>query len=176
MSDSTLPVFHVEQFPEEFFVDLAIGVSSFTEICDNYEVPPAVAAQLESDPVFQRRLRMATQVVEDTGEAFRSRCRVVVSNNVQNIANMMRDNDVPASTQLDAFKTLVKFGGLEPTRDAATGPTGPQLVLNIVAPDGTTHAIGGTQPRTITAEPVEDAEFTELEVLPPAASSLFGAG
>ena len=89
---------------------------------------------------------------------------------------MMQDMDVPASTQLDAFKTLVKYGGLEPAKSDDTAGTGPQLVLNIVAPDGTTHNFGNTQNTSaIEAEFTDVKPEVQLDILPPEASNLFGA-
>lgn len=178
MTETTqLPAVHIEALSEEFFIDVAVGVNSFADICDNYEIDPVSAKTLELDPVFQRRLRIAQQVVEDDGTAFRSRCRVAVTDSVHHVMHMLKDTDVPASTQLDAFKTLVKYGGLEPTREDSNMSTGPQLVLNIVAPDGTAHNIGAqvaTPPRAIDGEFTE-SEPVELSILPPAASNLFEA-
>lgn len=191
--NSTLPSVRIADLPEEFFIDLAIGTNTFVEICDNYNIDEQTAATLDSDALFQRRFRIAKQVVEDDGTAFRSRCRAAVTNSVHHVMNMMRDADVSASTQLDAFKTLVKYGGLEPQREDSGAVSGPQLVLNIVAPDGTTTdfvAHNGTTtdfvaqiPQKMRQNTIEDADFEEikaseapeLSILPPQASALFGA-
>lgn len=161
----TLPALRVEELPEEFFIDLAVGTNSFVEICDNYGIDAATADTLEADPVFTRRLRIATQVVEDDGRAFRSRCRVAVTNSVHHIVHMMQDSDVPASTQLDAFKTLVKYGDLEPATKGE-GVGGPSLVLQIVGPGGEMQdVLGGA---VVAKEPpdssalIEDASFEEV--------------
>ncbi|MBT7538615.1 MAG: hypothetical protein HN683_04705 [Gammaproteobacteria bacterium] len=178
MTDTTqLPALSIESLPEEFFIDLAVGVNSYVDICDNYDIDEATAQALETDPLFTRRMRIAQQVVDDDGTAFRSRCRSAVTNSVHNVVHMMADADVPASTQLDAFKTLVKYGGLEPPKTDETGAAGPQLVLNIVAPDGAVHNFGVATPPVTTVD-VQDAEFEEVEplsILPPAASNLFEA-
>lgn len=171
-----LPALQVEALPEEFFIDIAVGVNSFTEICDNYEITEPQSVALENDPVFQRRLRMAQEIVETDGTAFKARCRAAVTNSVHNVVHMMQDVDVPASTQLDAFKTLVKYGGLEPVKSDDGVGTGPQLVLNIVAPDGTNHNFGAAQ-QTVEADFTEVADDASpiLDILPPEASNLFGA-
>lgn len=178
----TLPALKINELPEEFFIDVAVGVDPFEDICDNYELSPEAAAQLEADPAFQRRLRIAKQVVEDDGRAFRSRCRVAVTNAVHHVVHMLRDTDVPASVQLDAFKTLVKFGDLEPAAKKDQSGGGPALTLNIVAPDGTSHNFTAqVEPEPIEAEysetPREDCsrDVPELSIVPPAGASLFDA-
>lgn len=175
-----LPTVRIEDLPEEFFIDLAVGTNSFLEICDNYDIDEPTANYLESQPLFQRRLRIAQQVVEDDGTAFRSRCRVAVANSVHHVVHMMQDTDVPASTQLDAFKTLVKYGGLEPQKEESAAANGPSLVLNIVAPDGTATDFVAQVSQKGADEDVFDAEYEEVDtpefaILPPAASQLFGA-
>lgn len=122
--------------PETFYVDVAVGVTPFHTLCQMYEVPAHVESQLEGDPEFERRLAIAKQSVEDDGRAFRARCRTVVNNSVQHMQQVMRDPDTPASTQLEAFKTLARFGELEPEKNQTDANTGPQLTLNIIAPDG----------------------------------------
>ena len=134
-------VIPVEKLPEQFFVDLAVGAREFLDICDNYGISKDEAEQLEHHPVFQRRFRIAEQAVVDDGTAFRARCRLVVSNSIPHIMGLMTDPEVSPSVQLDAFKTLAKYGELEPApKTSQSGPTGPQLVLNILPPGGITSA------------------------------------
>jgi len=136
----------VDSLPEEFFIDLAVGVNSFLEICDNHGIDELTANTLQQDPKFQRRLRIATQAVEDDGSAFRARCRTAVAANIDTVMHMMKDPDVSASIQLDAFKTLVRYGGLEPAKAEATVSAGPGLTLNIIAPDGSQAVLNPMSP------------------------------
>lgn len=139
-----LPALQIEHIPEEFFIDLAVGVHSFEEICDNYEIPPAMVPTLETNAIFLRRLRIAQQTVDDDGTAFRARCRTAVADSVHHVLHMIKDSDVAPSTQLDAFKTLARYGGLEPAKAEGQQNVGPGLTLNIVAPDGASFAFGNT--------------------------------
>ena len=95
----------VQTIPEEFFVELAVGVATFDEVCDNYGIDKPTANLLEKDPVFTRRLRQARQVVEDDGSAFKARCKTAVANSVHSVIHMISDPDCPATVQLDAFKS-----------------------------------------------------------------------
>lgn len=164
-----------KDLPEAFYIDMAVGVHAFDELCQMYEVPQALAASLEQDSEFQRRHSIAKQAVEDDGRAFRARCRTVVNNNVAHMQQIMRDPDTPASTQLDAFKTLAKFGDLEPDRARSEGYQGPHLTLNIVAPDGASAMsldVGSAQDDVIEHEPRSPEE---LPLMSPDESEGWGA-
>lgn len=165
-------------FPEAFYIDVAVGVHSFEELCSMHGIPAHVVETLEDDPDFKRRLALAKQSVEDDGRAFRARCRTVINNSIGHISRLMRDPDTPASTQLDAFKTLAKFGELEPDK-AAPAETGPQLTLNIIAPDGGTGMSldlgSASQPegRVIEHEPAEPK--TQLPLMSAEEAAQWGA-
>ena len=131
-----LTTLSVQDFPDEFFIDVAVGVSPFAVIAESYGFSSTEAEALASDPDFKRRLNLATKVVEDDGSAFKARCRKIVSDRLAGISSLMGDPDTPATVQLDAFKTLVKFGELEPVRGQAEGGSAPVLSLVFVAPDG----------------------------------------
>jgi len=157
------------ELPEKFYVDVAVGVDSYDDLCRMYEVSDADAQQLENDAEFQRRLSIAKQSVEDDGRAFRARCRTVVNNSVAHMQQLLKDPDTPASTQLEAFKALAKFGELEPQTNGQDANTGPQLTLNIIAPDGSSgmsldmNSSASQQSNIIehgeTLTPVEDEPF-----------------
>lgn len=129
----------IDDIPAEFFIAVAIGVRSLAAICEEFAIPETFVQASEADPAFIRRLRQAEQAVLDNGSAFRARCRLVVNDSIRDMERLIRDPETPASTQLEAFKTLAKFGDLEPVKQAATGPQGPVLTLTIVAPGGATQ-------------------------------------
>lgn len=178
---SCLPAVRVESIPEEFFIDLAVGVGTYIDICDNYNIDQTTAESLEADPLFQRRLRIAQQTVEDDGSAFRARCRIAVAESVDSVMHMIKDPDVASSTQLDAFKTLARFGGLEPAKVEGAAGAGPALVLNIVAPDGsnaTLTTVNSAQESQI-GSIIEGSSTPVLDIEEPKApkpvSTMFGA-
>ena len=126
--------------PEEFFVAVAVGIQPYADVCAVYGVPPEDQDSLQNDPAFKRRLLTAEAAVEDSGEAFSARCRFLANDAVSSIIDLIKNPESPASVQLEAFRSLVRFGKLEPKVDALpVGSTGPQLVLTIVAPNGTTN-------------------------------------
>lgn len=126
-----------DQFPDQFYIDLAVGVKSFEDICQIYGLDPADVEQIENDALFQQRFKLAQQAVDDDGRAFAARCRTVVTRSIPHMENLMRDPDTPASTQLETFKALVKYGKLEPEKAVDQTQTGPQITFNILNADGT---------------------------------------
>lgn len=123
------------QLPEPFYLALAIGTQPFEEVCLSFELDPDQVRALDDDPLFISRMAQARSAVEDDGRAFRARCRTIVQATIPRLGEIIRDPDVPARIQVEAFKALVKFGGLEPMEAAQTGP-GTTLNFTIIAPDG----------------------------------------
>ena len=123
--------------PDTFFIVMAIGVKPMQEVMTLYELTPSDIANLETDPVFHQRLALARDAVETDGSAFFARCRLLAGETLGNVINLIRDPGTPAATQLEAWKTLVKYGRLEPT-PAATGAAGPSLTFTIITPQGDT--------------------------------------
>jgi hypothetical protein len=151
----------IQDMPERLFLDLAIGVSTFDEVCAVYGVDPEWLREQADDPLFQRRVAIAKQAVEDDGRAFKARCRTVASDLLPHVIQLMKDPDTAASVQLDAFKTLAKLGDLEPVKaDPRSAGGGTVLNLTIIGPEGQT-----VSPMAIpSAERVDDLPLTRAPV------------
>jgi len=156
-----------QDLPENFFLSVAVGVQPFEDILRMHEIPADDGDELAADPIFQQRLLAAQELVEDSGQAFRARCRVIANDALPHIRALLRDTATPPSVQLEAFKTIAKYGKLEPEPPSAhqnTGPTGPQLTLTIIAPNGETAfstALTSNQP------PLKQIPGTVLDDDPP---------
>lgn len=120
--------------PERFFIDCAIGVRPFDEICLIHSLDPQDLDPEDSE--FKRRLKQASQAVEDEGAAFRARCRLIVNDSIPIVERILQNVETPPSVRMDAFKTLAKYGELEPSKDKEAGYSGPHLSLTIIAPNG----------------------------------------
>ena len=138
---TVLTMINPQDLPDNFYLSLAVGVQPFEDILRMHEIPQEDASELEAHPIFKQRLLLAQELVEDTGQAFRARCRSIANDALQHIRALLRDTATPPSVQLEAFKTIAKYGKLEPEPPSANqhaGPTGPQLTLTIIAPNGET--------------------------------------
>jgi hypothetical protein len=139
--------------PDNFYLATAVGVRPFDEILTMFEIAPEDGEALQEHPVFQQRLLLARDAVETDGTAFFARCRILAGQTMPAMLNLINDSGTPASVQLDAWKTLVKYGRLEPMPPTQQATVGPQLTLTIVAPGG------------------EMGFNAELNALPPAVSA-----
>jgi hypothetical protein len=107
-----------------------------------------------------QRLLQAKQSVEDDGRAFRARCRRVVHDTIPRMQMIINDPEVPASTCVDAFKTLCRMGDLEPRDKAQAGSAGGNhLTLTIIAPGGEKHET------TVVGAVVRQQETIDMEAL-----------
>ena len=127
----------VDKLPDRFFLDLAIGVNTYEEVCALYEISEEDADELQHEPLFKHKVAVAEQEVTDDGRAFKARCKKLADGLLVHVSRMAQDPDTAPSVQLDAFKTLAKLGELEPVQKAGgNGPSGPVLHLTIVSPSG----------------------------------------
>lgn len=122
--------------PDNFYLATAVGVRPFDEILTMFEIAPEDGEALQEHPIFQQRLLLARDAVETDGTAFFARCRILAGQTMPAMLNLINDSGTPASVQLDAWKTLVKYGRLEPLPPTQQATVGPQLTLTIVAPGG----------------------------------------
>lgn len=137
-------MFDPKDLPDNFYLAAAVGVQSFEDILRMYDIPLEAADDLTAHPVFQQRLLLAKDAVETDGTAFFARCRLLAGQTMPAMINLIQDPATPAPVQLEAWRTLVKYGRLEPQpKEQQSGASGPQLTLTIIAPNGET-AFGTT--------------------------------
>lgn len=126
-----------DKLPDTFFITMAIGVKPMKEVMELYELTPADLTSLDADPLFHQRMAQAKDAVETDGSAFFARCRLLAGETLANVTTLIRDPGTSPATQLEAWKTLVKYGRLEPSPAAATA-AGPSLTFTIITPQGDT--------------------------------------
>jgi hypothetical protein len=149
---SALVSYNLDDIPERFFIDVAIGTESFDDVCHTYSLDPEAIRAYEQDVLFNQKLLVAKQAVDDDGTAFRARCRKVVHDSLPQMRDVIHDPDMPGNTRIEAFKTLAKLANLEPKDNSAQ--TGPALTFTIVAPGGARH-------ETVINMPANDIDWIE---------------
>lgn len=177
-----------KDLPDNFYLAAAVGIQSFEDILRMYDIPEEDAGELTAHPVFQQRLLLARDAVETDGTAFFARCRLLAGQTMPSMIDLIQDPATPATVQLEAWKTLVKYGRLEPQpKEQTAGPTGPQLTLTIIAPNGETAfttAMNPNQPKRIsgavlddpTPYPLEDDDWVDPPDLPTTRASALELG
>jgi hypothetical protein len=124
--------------PDNFYLAAAVGVRPYDDLLTMFEIDQEDAEALQSHPVFQQRLLLAKDAVETDGTAFFARCRILAGQTMPAMINLINDTGTPASVQLEAWKSLVKYGRLEPPppNQQVSSSSGPSLTLTIIAPNG----------------------------------------
>lgn len=175
-----------KDLPDNFYLAAAVGVQSFEDILRMYDIPEEDAEELTAHPVFQQRLLLAKDAVETDGTAFFARCRLLAGQTMPAMISLIQDPATPATVQLEAWKTLVKYGRLEPQpKEQAAGPSGPQLTLTIIAPNGETAFTTAMVPHhravvedipALPSYPEEDDDWADPPDLPVARASAVELG
>ena len=156
-----------KDLPDNFYLAAAVGIQSFEDILRMYDIPEEDAGELTAHPVFQQRLLLSRDAVETDGTAFFARCRLLAGQTMPAMINLIQDPATPATVQLEAWKTLVKYGRLEPQpKEQAAGPTGPQLTLTIIAPNGETAFTTAMTNNLPAPKHIQGAVLDDLPALP----------
>lgn len=100
-------------------LDLAIGVDGLEEILDRYGLSMEAFELLSNVPTFRRDLAMTMRDVRENGVPFAAKAKVLAESYLTDIDEMIQDEKTPASTRLNAIQSVVRWGRLEPTKDAS---------------------------------------------------------
>lgn len=132
LSDIAPPRSGVNQWDPRFILDLAIGVDSMPEILSRYGITPAEFDALSQTTVFRRELALAIRDARENGLSFAQKAKVQAESYLEAIDQMVYDVATPASTRLEAIRSMVKWGRLEPKEDKGDGPnTGQPINIQI---------------------------------------------
>jgi hypothetical protein len=108
-------------------LDLAIGVDSLEEILARYGMSLSEYEHMSTLPVFKKELAQTMRDVRENGNSFRAKAKVQAEYYLQEVDELVNDKTTPAGVRLDAIKSVVKWGDLEP-KDAKTDGTGATAV------------------------------------------------
>ena len=152
----------VADIPEQFYIDLAIGAKPTREIYDAYGLEQELVDS--KDMVFVQKCRTAKRTVESTDTAFRARCKAIVQDSLPVMRKLILDPDISPAVRTDAFKTMVKYAGLEPQPTAAQNALGVGLSLTIIAPGGQRLETSVTPRPVIEAQDSSDNPFSGIDI------------
>ena len=97
--------------------DLALGIDSLDDILTRHSLTHPDFQALENNLTFRRDLLRAHKEIAEEGVSFRRKAAIQAEEYLTYIHTIMTSNETPASTKVDIFKTLTKFGNLEPKKD-----------------------------------------------------------
>ena len=130
MDNLQRPLTPTNQWDPRLILDLAVGVEGMEDILSRYSLTLDEYYALSSTPAFRRELALAVRDVRENGVTFAAKARVQAELYLEVLENIVYDTSTPASTRLEAIRSAVKWGRLEPKDDKA-GDSGPTTQVNV---------------------------------------------
>lgn len=118
----------VNQWDPRLIIDLAVGVDALPEILDRYDLSLDEFNALSQTQVFRRELALVIRDVRENGLSFTQKARVQAESYLEVMDQLVYDVATPASTRLEAIRSMVKYGKLEPKEDKEGGGTNAQQI------------------------------------------------
>ncbi len=102
--------------------ELALGVEDLSTILQSHDIGEREWEVIQNNSTFRRELVAAHKEVAESGISFRRKAAIQAEMYLEELDLIMTSSDTPSSLKLEIFKTLVKYGELEPIREEARGP------------------------------------------------------
>jgi len=111
--------------------DIALGEDQQI-LCDRYSLQLEALEALYYIASFRREIADHQKQIREEGVTFRQKAKVQAEMYLEVLDDIVNNADVSAATRLDAIKSVVKWGDLEPKVDkAATGGNTQAFQINI---------------------------------------------
>lgn len=95
-------------------LDLALGVDSLQDILDRYDLNHEEYNALSTTPAFRRDLAQAIKDIREDGLSFSTKARIQAETYLPILDEMVNSLETPASVRLEAIRSTVAWGRLEP--------------------------------------------------------------
>jgi len=111
--------------------DIALGDDQQV-LCDRYNLTPLELEALYYVPAFRREVAGHSKSIREEGVTFRQKAKVQAEMYLEVLDDIVNNVDVSPATRLDAIKSVVKWGDLEPKESKAAGSANmPQFNIQI---------------------------------------------
>jgi hypothetical protein len=104
----------INKWDPRLLMDLAIGVEDLPSILARYDLTEKGLNSLLDHPVFRRELAVMTRDVQENGATFRAKAKIQAESYLPVLDHIVNDESVPTGIRLDAIKSAVRWGDLEP--------------------------------------------------------------
>ena len=123
----------IGSYPPTLPVELALRVAPVSEICAAYDISHEEWENLRADPVFQRDLAAAVELVKKDGMSFKLKAKLQAEELLKTSWKMIHSNndDVPASVRADLLKFTVRAAGLAEPADKGQNSLANTLQIQI---------------------------------------------
>lgn len=110
--------------------DVALGEDREV-LYDRYNLSPNELDSLYLTAAFRREVAEHGRSIREEGVTFRQKAKVQAEMYLEVLDDIVNDVEVSAATRLDAIKSVVKWGDLEPKVDKTAGNVMPQFNIQI---------------------------------------------
>lgn len=132
----------LKEYPQNFVMELALGLESPDALCIRYDITLHEYSQLTSNPTFQTDLNNWRSRMADEGLSFKLKARVQAESYLADIDDIITSQSTSPETKLAAISRVVQWGGLESKGDNSSGSNKPSVTINITRfSDNTKEAI-----------------------------------
>lgn len=107
------------RWPPQLIIDVALGVDDQETILMRYGLTEANLARLYEIPSFRREVGLMAREMRENGVSFCRKAATQAEEYLAPVHHLMYCPETPASTKLDIFKTMAKYGKLEPVPEKA---------------------------------------------------------
>ncbi len=114
-------------------LDLAIGIDGLEEILLRYSLTEEEFNILSETQPFRRELALTMRDVRENGVSFSQKAKIQAESYLEILDDLVFDNATPSTTRLEAIRSTVKWGRLEPpkeTQDDAVNATNINVQIN----------------------------------------------
>lgn len=121
-------------YPPTFPVEIALRVAPLRDICAAYNISHDEWLELKTDPVFQRDLTAAVEMVKKDGMSFKLKAQLQADELLKTSWKMIHApaDEVPASVRADLLKFTVRAAGYaEPAEKANANQNTLQIQINL---------------------------------------------
>jgi len=119
----TLPLNHT-QWSDKLAFDVALTLEgsgeSMNEIIQRHRISSDQMLRYNSDPVFLKKVESYRGDIREKGMTFKLKARAQAEELLTTSWMLIHDPGVSPSVKADLIKSTVKWGGLEPQKDAAS--------------------------------------------------------
>ena len=130
-------------YPATLPIEIALRVAPVREICEAYEIDQEKWSRLRLDPVFQKDLATAVELVRKEGMSFRLKAKLQAEEMLKTSWNLVHNNDTPPAVRADLIKFTTRCAGYAEPDAANTGLKGSgfSITINIPPPNQTEKVV-----------------------------------
>ena len=104
-------------FPPRLAYEVALGVQSISQLSERYGIPVPDLKLLVKAPHFKGYVAAFTNDIKEHGLGFRMRARLAAEDALGVAMEMLKDDSVDPETRRKVSADIVKWAGLEPTKE-----------------------------------------------------------